>query len=276
MPDQSPSEERIRPTPGAGAGAGGPPLRSPARLRYATARLPRNDRAYGSGLGLATVGHVLVILAFIVTQQVVSHRAIGMPGEPGGGGGGSEIHFIGLAPAPAPASAAAPRAEQVAAPPPEPEPVAEDELLFPLPELARVEPPEDSPISLESLGLGAGKGQSSGPGSGGGIGSGEGTGIGAGVGPGTGGDGGAVLAPEWRVVVFPFEEAPASIKGREFQIHFWVDRRGRVTKVEISPKIEDNSFRKKLMERMLQWVFYPARTFSGSPVEGEDLVSITF
>lgn len=261
--------------PRSGSGAGGPPPRRPARrLRYPTARLPRNDRAYGSGLGLATIGHILFILAVIVTHQVVSHRAIGMPGEPGGGGG-SEIHFIGLAPAPAPASAAAPRVEQVAAPPPEPEPVAEDELLFPLPELARVEPQENSAISLESLGLGASKGQSSGPGSGGGIGSGEGTGIGAGVGPGTGGDGGAVLAPEPRQVVYPFEEAPASIKGREFQIHFWVDRRGRVKRVEISPKIEDNGFRKKLIERMLQWVFYPARTFSGSPVEGELIISYT-
>jgi outer membrane biosynthesis protein TonB len=139
------------------------------------------------------------------------------------------------------------------------------------PEVAQATVPTGAEAVGPGSGVGAGPGRGSG--SGGGIGSGRGTGIGSGTGPGTGGDGGDVLAPEPRSVVYPYEQAPTSIKGREFRVHFWVDRRGRVKKVEVSPRIDDRVFLKKLLDRMQQWVFYPARTIDGRAVEGELIVT---
>ncbi len=82
-----------------------------------------------------------------------------------------------------------------------------------------------------------------------------------------------MLAPEPRAVVYPFEEAPRSIKGRQFAVRFWVDARGRVTKVDVQPPIEDASFLKKLLQRMYGWIFYPARMADGTAVEGELVIT---
>jgi TonB family protein len=76
-------------------------------------------------------------------------------------------------------------------------------------------------------------------------------------------------------VLYPFEQAPPSVEGQEYTLHFWVDRRGAVTKVEVEPKIEDAAFRKALLDRLRQWVFYPARTEEGRPVRGEFMVPYT-
>jgi hypothetical protein len=56
-------------------------------------------------------------------------------------------------------------------------------------------------------------------------------------------------------------------------IHFWVDKRGRVTKVELQPEISDRAYRESFLENMYQWVFYPARMADGTPVEGELIVT---
>jgi hypothetical protein len=95
------------------------------------------------------------------------------------------------------------------------------------------------------------------------------------VGPGTGGEGGTVISPVPRAVVYPFEDAPPSAKGVEYRIRFWVDRRGRPVRVEIEPEIQDAAFRKKLLDRMREWVFYPARTLEGRPVEGQLVITYT-
>jgi TonB family protein len=78
------------------------------------------------------------------------------------------------------------------------------------------------------------------------------------------------------VVVFPFEEPPAALRGTEVRARFWVDARGQVQKVVIEPPIEDSSFRKKLLERLSQWTFYPARTVDGRAVAGQVLVTIPY
>ncbi len=116
-------------------------------------------------------------------------------------------------------------------------------------------------------GPGTGGGPGAGPGSGGGVGSGIGTGIGSDVGPGTGG--GLAYAAEPRAISFPVDDPPASIRGREFFLHFWVDARGRVTKVAIEPPIEDGAYREKLLQHVSQWIFYPARTRTGRRIAGE-------
>ncbi len=63
------------------------------------------------------------------------------------------------------------------------------------------------------------------------------------------------------------------MKGNVYAIRFWVDARGRVQKVQVEPKIEDGGFRDKLLERMREWVFYPARTIDGTPVNGQLVIT---
>ncbi|UCG86658.1 MAG: hypothetical protein JSW71_22625, partial [Gemmatimonadota bacterium] len=123
-------------------------------------------------------------------------------------------------------------------------------------------------------GAGSGGGPGSGTGSGGGVGTGQGTGVGSGTGPGSGGDGGSGFAPQSRQMLLP-PDAPESIKGREFRVRFWIDERGRVTKVEVEPRIEDAGYRKKFMDKMYQFTFHPARRLDGTPVAAHYDVLIT-
>jgi protein TonB len=165
--------------------------------------------------------------------------------------------------------------EQVSAVTPE-DPVIPSDPLSMQQEIARLEALRQlrAAASVETLGPGSGTGAGPGvgSGSGGGVGSGQGTGVGSGVGPGFGG-GEAVIAPEPRAIIYPFEQPPASIRGREFTIRFWVDAQGRVTKVEIRPEIADRAFRAKLMERMYSWTFYPALTAEGRNVAGQLVIT---
>lgn len=248
--------------------------------RVPTVRLPRTDRPFGTGIGLAAALHVALLLALLLAGDTVAEYARGLglgPGDLGGGGGGSgpEIQYIQLpplaSPTPAQERAAPPRTPQ-----PEPDPVA---LTLPEPQLAEVFPDEPRlELAVETPGVvtapefprvGAGGGPGAGPGTGGGIGAGRGSGIGSHEGPGTGGDGGTVLAPEPRVVAYPYDDPPRTIRGQAYTVRFWVDLRGRVTKVEIDPPIDDAGFRRKLLERFHQWTFYPARTLAGTPVDGQ-------
>ncbi len=256
------------------------------RVNFPKGQLPALERVQRKGAVVSASLHLVLIL-IIVLAPVVVRRVMGDPGEPGGGGGGGggrEIQFIQLPPAAASAPAPAEEAVQASVPPPEP---VEDDIFTTLPtpdvvetDAAAVDAETQPEISLESLGLGLGLGTGDGPGegtgTGGGVGSGEGEGIGSGIGDGTGGDNGDARAPEPRAVIYPFETPPDDIRGVELMLHFWVDRRGRVTKVEITPHIKDSDFRNKLMDRVKAWVFYPARTMNGSPVEGEYFVTVTF
>ncbi len=242
-----------------------------------TASLPRSDRRLGAGAGMAAVLHAAAVALIILGGRVLIFAGEGEgPGPVGGGGGGGNqgVHFIRLPPAP-------PRPAPVALVAPE----LQEELQLSLPKLdLKVIPPELDEIAPpptvrrlvsrpQDVGAGTGEGPGTGSGSGGGVGSGQGTGVGSNVGPGSGG-GGAAYAPEPRSILYPFEEPPPSAKGREYTIRFWVNRRGRVTRVVIEPEIEDSDFRKKLLDRMYQWVFYPARTAEGRAVQGE--YSITY
>ncbi len=262
----------------------GRPVRG--RVNFPQGKLPALEKVQKNGAIVSASLHLVLIL-IIVLAPVVARRVMGEPGEPGGGGGGGggrDILFIELPPAAASAPAAAEEAVRAPVPPPEP---VEDDIFttLPIPEVvetdaAAVDAETRPEISLESLGLGLGVGTGDGPGegtgTGGGVGSGEGEGIGSGIGDGTGGDNGDARAPEPRAVIYPFETPPDDIRGVELTLHFWVDRRGRVTKVEIAPRIRDADFRNKLMDRLRAWVFYPARTMNGSPVEGEYFVTVTF
>jgi len=213
-------------------------------------------------------------------------------GRGGGGGGGGdqsdEVRFVSLPPMP---RSAAPAIRDVLAAPVAPafsedeSEVSEEVLVF---DESNPESLEDQIARLQALrdlrattslenrgpGTGTGVGPGTGSGSGGGVGAGLGTGTGSGVGPGSGG-GVAVIAPEPRAVVYPYEDPPASIRGRQFTVHFWVDAGGQVTKVEIQPEIQDKGFRDRLYERMYSWTFYPALTAEGRPVNGQLLFTYT-
>lgn len=237
---------------------------------------------------LYTLAIVGMIVAASQADFELSGTGRGTGGGGGGGGGGTEVRFLSLPPLPRPA-AAAPRdvlAAPVAVSTPDMEVErTEETLVFDesdpeslAAEIARLQALRDlratTNVETRGPGTGTGAGPGTGSGSGGGVGSGQGTGTGSGVGPGSGG-GEAVIAPEPRAVVYPFEDPPESVNGREFSIHFWVDSRGGVTKVEIKPEIPDREFREKLYERMYSWTFYPALTAEGRPVNGQLVLSYT-
>ncbi len=245
--------------------------------RYPTAQLPRSDKRLGEGLYGSIALHAALVLLIIWSGTRVGGELIGTggglgPAGGGGGGGAHKITYVELLPYTAPAAPA--RAE------PEEEAV---ELPVPKPETKPIERPIESldlPVKaavFKAVTIGSGRGvgglSGDGPGSGGGQGTGVGTGTGSHEGPGTGGNASYAYAPEPRAVVYPVDAPPPAIKGLEIQIRFWVDSRGRVTKVDLQTPVEDKSYRKKLLEAMLQWVFYPARTLEGRRVDGELVVT---
>jgi protein TonB len=245
-----------------------------------TGSLPRHDRRLGAGAGASAILHAAAIVLIVVGGQTLAFLGEGDgPGAVGGGGGGGDktVHFINLPPAP-------PRPGPVALQAPEPDEELV-ELVLPKPDLNLI-PPEVAEIAPpttvqrvvvtrpQDVGTGTGEGAGTGTGSGGGVGSGQGTGMGSNIGPGSGG-GGAAYAPKERSTPLLFE-APASMKGREYTIRFIVNRRGRVTRVTVEPEIEDSDFRKKLLDTMYEWTFYPARTAEGRPVQGEYSITYRF
>ncbi|UCF40210.1 MAG: hypothetical protein JSW43_10795 [Gemmatimonadota bacterium] len=255
--------------------------RPQAPRRAPTGSLPRRDRRLGAGAGAAAVLHAAAIVLAIVGGQALAFVGEGDgPGAVGGGGGGGNkgVQFINLPPAP-------PRPAPVALQAPEPDEELV-ELVLPKPDLNLI-PPEVAEIAPpttvqrvvvtrpQDVGAGTGEGAGTGSGSGGGVGSGQGTGMGSNIGPGSGG-GGAVEAPKARNQVLPALDPPASVRGKEYTIRFWVNSRGRVTRVTVEPEISDSDFRKKLLDRLFEWTFYPARTAEGRPVQGEYSFSITY
>jgi len=257
-----------------------PPIRGPVRRRRApTARLPRSDGRYGAGAVVAAIAHVLAIVLLVIAQTTgfaSDEDVVRSGGGGGGGGGGADVRFVSLPPAPR----AAPRAQaarpEVSVPTPALERV--EPAVQPDPELVTpqiVRPPLEDQLAPSILTAGSGSGFGIGPGTGsgvgGGTGSGNGTGVGSGTGPGVSAEE-VAYAPEPRAIVYPFEEPPASVRGRQFRIYFWVDARGKVDRVEVRPEIEDAAFRRILIERVSSWTFYPARTIEGRPVAGQLVV----
>ena len=184
------------------------------------------------------------------------------PAGGGGGGGGTYVDYVEL---PAFALAAAPavaaeRAVEISIPEPQLRPIPQ-----PTTTIKFAQPTEYITAPEVGRGTGSGGGPGSGTGSGGGVGTGRGAGVGGGEGPGSGGDGGSGFAPQSRQMLLP-PDAPESIKGHEFRVRFWIDEHGRVTKVEVEPRIEDASYRKKFMDKMRQFTFHPARALDGTPV----------
>lgn len=243
-------------------------------------RTPRPTERFGRGVVVSAVLHGVAIGAVVggVAANTEVLRNIGGPGPRGGGGGGgaSEVRYVALPPIASPGA----RPTTV---PAEERPQVPVEISLPRPSVARV---SETPMALASVGRvipttvvgrgpGTGGGVGAGSGTGGGVGSGAGTGVGSGVGPGSGGgEDGSVLPPEPKFIVVPADR-PGSVRGRAFDVHFWVDQRGTVTRVEVEPDIEDAAYRRKFLEQMYQFQFTPARTPDGRPVAGHIVIPIT-
>jgi protein TonB len=242
-------------------------------------RPPRSTERFGRGVVVSALLHGAAIGLFVVGVATNAEvlRNIGGPGlrGGGGGGGGSEVRYVEL-----PQIAAASARGTVLSDERE-QPLIE--ITLPRPSVARM---SETPTSLSPLGRvvpatvvgqgpGTGGGVGAGSGTGGGVGTGQGGGIGSGVGPGSGGgEGGSVLPPEPKFIIVPADR-PGSVRGREFEVHFWVDQQGKVTRVEVEPEIEDAAYRRKFLEQMYQFRFTPARTLDGRPVDGHIVIPIT-
>ena len=248
------------------------------RPRTPTATLPAGERRpfRGGVLGSAVV-HV-VILTIVLWQATTNLDRFqevmgGLGPMGGGGGGGGRVHHIVLPALSSGERAAEPEEEMPAEPVPLPIPKPNLQEI-PEADAAPARPLQVARVEVEGMGPGSGGGPGAGTGTGGGVGSGDGPGVGSGVGPGTGGGGGTAYPPEPRHVLLSPTDVPKSLKGRELSVHFWVDERGGVERVEVEPPIDDAGYRRKFLERMYQYVFTPARTLDGVPVAAHTVITV--
>ena len=218
--------------------------------------------------------HALLLLLIVGVETGIFAEIFGTGGGegPAGGGGGGGAERVTYLELPAYVSSALSQ----------PRPTSRNEIRFNAeqPSVRQIPVPERK-LSMKwpgalmeavsSLGSdrGTGGGAGEGAGSGGGVGTGLGTGRGSHVGPGVGGNQTYVIAPKPRSMPDPIVTVPGALRGQELTIHFWVDARGRVTRIEVDPPIRDRAYRDALNEMLLGWVFYPARTASGAQVPGE-------
>ena len=230
-------------------------------------RVPSTRKPAGHSYVVSLLLHGLLVLLIIGAETGLFESVFGTGGGPGpaggGGGGGAErITYVEL-PAYVSTAVSTPRPSQA------------DQVRFnrnqpsvrsiALPQRKlNVRWPTEMVEAVATLGSdrGTGGGPGRGPGSGGGRGTGLGTGIGSHVGPGTGGNQPYVFAPKPRAEMYPIVQVPAEIRGTKITIHFWVDARGRVTRIEVDPPISDRAYREALIETLMGWAFYAARTAS--------------
>ena len=249
------------------------------RPRIPQARFPEPPGLSFRYFVISVILHAAVLAALVWAQvsEVERSPASGFPGLAGGGGGGGgpQVTYIALAPPPA-----APRAAlEIPAPPRElPLPVPEvKEITRHVPKVTQDLPKNIRPIQLArtvGAGAGIGGGRGAGTGSGDGIGSGQGTGVGSGTGQGTGGDG-AVFPPTVRYTFLPPLPRPSSVQGQTFIVRFAVDPQGRVSDVEVEPRIAHGGYRKKFIETMFRFRFKPAHLRDGTSVAGATILSFT-
>lgn len=229
------------------------------------ARLRLSRRREGPGAALALVAHGLLVLALVWRGAALLERGPGSAGSRGGGGGRPAVRFFTLP------AAGPPAAIEI----PAPQPVTLSDVPMPEPitlDLARIDIPREpiaGTVSADERASGAGDGGGAGQGPG------AGAGTGAQAGPGTGGEGGYIFpaSPRWLVLV-PLN-APASVKGRRYEVRFWVSAEGRVTRVEVDPPIAHAGYRREFMERMMAYLFNPATTRDGQRIASVYSITLT-
>jgi len=239
-------------------------LATPVPQSIATGRLTLSRERRGPGTLVSLAIHGAIVAIFLWQSAVYLGEGGGGPGARGGGGGRGRMRaqFFTVP------AYAAPR-PQVDIPIPDAVsiPVVTTPVI-PI-DLARIEVPQPQTTGPTGPATGVG------PGTGGGQGAGQGPGIGNAVGPGTGGDAGYILqaSPKWLII--PPANAPTLVKGHPLRVQFWVAADGRVTRVEMQPKIADAGYRRDFTERMMGYLFNPATTRDGQPVASVYTITLT-
>ncbi len=241
--------------------------------------LPRTGKPFLGGAATSITVHAALLIAVMWTGDRASDNLVGAgggAGPQGGGAGGSQITYVELPAFVTPS----PRRE-------EPVPPRARDVSIPKPQLRDI-PKESRPLNLRrptgpivagidpvrGAGSGAGSGTSSG--SGRGAGTGRGTGIGSGQGTGTGGSGIAGLGPTLQQALIPPSDWPDEVRGQAYKVRFWVDEQGKVTRVEVEPRIADSAYRNKFLDKMREYVFSPARRSDGTPIPASVEIQILF
>jgi protein TonB len=253
-----------------------PEASRPAFDSYA---LPLSRRREGSGpaAALSLLAHIAIAILVLWRGATLfaSGGGGGSTGPRGGGGGGGQpaMSWVALPPL-----AAASAEHDVVKAEPTPPPVVTVPTVTPPPaEPVKIDVPlttQTTPPVAVGTGNGTTGGPGSGPGSGGGQGTGTGTGVGSDSGPGSGGGpSGIIPSPKWAIL--PPSGAPREMKGRPYEVQFWVTAEGRVTRVEVTPPIKDSGYRRDFVDRMMGYQFNPARTLDGRPIDGIARITLT-
>ena len=237
-----------------------PPTSRPLFDSYA---LPLPQRREGPAAALSFLAHLAIAILLLWRGAALFEGGGGGGTGPRGGGGGGGRPAVSWFALPTPSSARAetrPQAPAVTVPtlaPPVTEPV---KLELP--------PPTFSITRPAAVGTGDGTvgGPGQGPGTGGGTGTGTGTGTGADAGPGTGGGASDIFGPTPLLVPNIPAGAPPGEKGKH-EVRFWIRADGRVTRIEVSPPIRDSGYRRAFMETMWNFVFSPAKSRDGRPID---------
>ena len=232
-------------------------------------RLPRTQRSFRRPIAVSAAVHAalaLVLLWAVNAIETGAPRVPGLPRAPGGGGGG--IRYVELPAYRAP-RASNPAAAVARTTPPKPR----VEIRAVKPSLALTDAAHVALVSLPAAEPDIVPG--AGPGVGGGVGSGAGGGSGTARGRGSGGTGGEIFPPQAQYSIFPPLPRPASVRGRTFRVHFWVNAAGRVTRVVVSPPIPDAGYAKQFTALMSQYTFTPALKPDGTATSGEAVLTIT-
>ena len=241
-----------------------PPTSRPLFDSYA---LPHPQRREGRAAALSFLAHLAIAMLVLWRGAALFESGGGGGTGPRGGGGGGGRPAVSWFALPTPSSARAETAPQapavtvptVAPPPPVTQPV---KLELPRPTVSITQPAS----------VGTGDGTTGGPGQGtgsaGGTGTGTGTGTGADAGPGSGGGASDIFGPTPLLMPNVPAGAPPGDKGKH-EVRFWIRADGRVTRIQVSPPIRDSGYRRVFMETMTDFVFSPAKTRDGRPIDYE-------
>ena len=236
---------------------------SPSRPVFDSYALPLPQRRDGPAAALSFLVHLAIALLVLWRGAALFEGGGGGGTGPRGGGGRGGRPAVSWLALPTPSSAQTESAPQTPA-------VTVPTVAAPLTEPVKIDLPPPTVAIAPPAAVGTGEGTTGGPGQGPGTGGGRGTGTGTGVGSDSGaGSGGAAseifaATPRWAIMAPP--GAPREARGRH-EVRFWVTSVGRVTKIEVTPPITDSGYRRDFTERMMGYLFKPATTRDGRPVE---------
>jgi len=239
-----------------------PPHSRPVFDSYA---LPLARQREGPAAVLSFLAHVTIGVLVLWRGAALFENGGGGGAGPRGGGGGGGRPAMSWVALPMPA-AAQPEAATPTPPPAVTVPTVAPSITEPV--KLELPPPALATITPAVVGTGEGTtgGPGQGPGSGGGVGTGTGTGTGSDAGPGSSGSASDIFGPTPLLIPNVPAGAPPEDK-RKHAVRFWIRADGRVTRIEVSPPIRDSGYRRVFMETMRSFVFSPAKTKAGRPID---------